>query len=240
MRETEGYESRRPFEEADDEATIERRRRRDFIRLQDARRRAYREETSLKVFPLQAMAMEDHDALMRGYRRRDDGGDDADADEGDGDVTSDEDVDENLGRKGRQHQRPGGDADATESSSLLHSSSSTPPMSSLVSSTYLSPRHPPPPPPSSSSLWSMEPRLFAMETSVGGRRRYISGHLGRFMDRYWRECDVDSRHYYELIREGVPCRLYFGEIGRNHRGIQNNNHPRSFVRIRSHHRSFHA
>ncbi|KAL3781233.1 LOW QUALITY PROTEIN: hypothetical protein ACHAW5_000548 [Stephanodiscus triporus] len=55
----------------------------------------------------------------------------------------------------------------------------------------------------------MEPRLFAMETSVGGRRRYLSGHLGRFVDRYWRECDVESRHYYELIREGSPCRLYF-------------------------------
>jgi hypothetical protein len=51
-----------------------------------------------------------------------------------------------------------------------------------------------------------------METSVGGRRQYISGHLRRFMDRYWRECDVDSKHYYELIREGAPCRLYFSEL----------------------------
>ena len=65
--------------------------------------------------------------------------------------------------------------------------------------------------PQFSTLWSMEPRLFAMETSVKGKRRYISAHLGRFMDHYWRECDVYSRHYYELIKENVPCRLYFGE-----------------------------
>ena len=58
-------------------------------------------------------------------------------------------------------------------------------------------------------LWSFEPRLFAMETALHGKRRYISAHLGRFMDHYWRECDVHNRHYYELIRESTPCRLYF-------------------------------
>ena len=58
-------------------------------------------------------------------------------------------------------------------------------------------------------LWSFEPRLFAMETALHGKRRYISAHLGRFMDHYWRECDVNNRHYYELIRESTPCRLYF-------------------------------
>ena len=61
-----------------------------------------------------------------------------------------------------------------------------------------------------SLLWSMEPRIFALETSGTGKRRYISSHLGRFMDHYWRECDLYNRHYYELIREGTPCRLYFG------------------------------
>jgi hypothetical protein len=64
---------------------------------------------------------------------------------------------------------------------------------------------------STSTLWSKEPRLFAMETTVCGKRRYISAHLGRFMDRYWKECTVDTRHYYELIKEDVPCRLYFGK-----------------------------
>jgi len=62
-----------------------------------------------------------------------------------------------------------------------------------------------------SPLWSLEPRLFAMETAMKGKRRYISTHLGRFMDHYWRECDVYNRHYYELIKENSPCRLYFGK-----------------------------
>ena len=61
-------------------------------------------------------------------------------------------------------------------------------------------------------LWCMEPRLFACETTLKGKRRYISTHLGRFMDHYWRECDVYNRHYYELIKENSPCRLYFGEL----------------------------
>lgn len=60
------------------------------------------------------------------------------------------------------------------------------------------------------SLWSTEPRIFAMEEPTSGKRRYVTCHLGRFMHHYWRGCDSSSRHYYELIREGTPCRLYFG------------------------------
>lgn len=57
-------------------------------------------------------------------------------------------------------------------------------------------------------LWSMEPRIFAVETSSTGKRKYIVGHLGRFLEFYWK-CDPTSRHYYELIHEGKPSRLYF-------------------------------
>jgi hypothetical protein len=59
------------------------------------------------------------------------------------------------------------------------------------------------------ALWCMEPRIFAFEKSATGKRKYIVGHLGRFMDYYWRKCDLKQRHYYELIREKTPCRLYF-------------------------------
>ena len=59
-------------------------------------------------------------------------------------------------------------------------------------------------------LWSMEPRIFAMETSSSGKRKYIVGNLGRFLNHYWRKSDPLHRHYYELIRENTPCRLYFG------------------------------
>ncbi|KAL9183428.1 hypothetical protein ACHAXT_004284 [Thalassiosira profunda] len=60
-----------------------------------------------------------------------------------------------------------------------------------------------------SPLWSMEPRIFALETSSTGKRRYIVSNLGRFMQHYWQESDPRRRHYYELIREQTPCRLYF-------------------------------
>ena len=60
-----------------------------------------------------------------------------------------------------------------------------------------------------SDLWCLEPRIFAVEKSKTGKRRYMVGHLGRFLDYYWRKCDPLQRHYYELIREKTPCRLYF-------------------------------
>ncbi len=60
-----------------------------------------------------------------------------------------------------------------------------------------------------SILWSKEPRLFALEYNNEGKRKYVSSHLGRFVQFYWRECDMKDRNYYELIREKTPCRLYF-------------------------------
>ena len=59
-------------------------------------------------------------------------------------------------------------------------------------------------------LWCMEPRIFAVEKSTTGKRFYIVAQLGRFMDHYWRVCNPTTRHYYEVIRENTPCRLYFG------------------------------
>jgi hypothetical protein len=58
------------------------------------------------------------------------------------------------------------------------------------------------------ALWCMEPRIFAIEKAATGKRKYIVGHLGRILDYYWRKCDPKQRHYYELIREDTPCRLY--------------------------------
>lgn len=60
--------------------------------------------------------------------------------------------------------------------------------------------------------WSMEPRIFAVETSSTGKRKYVVCHLGRFMHHYWRTCQPHARKYYELIRENTPCRLYFGAL----------------------------
>ena len=58
-------------------------------------------------------------------------------------------------------------------------------------------------------MYSTEPRIFAIETSKSGKRKYIVCHLGRFMHKYWRGSPPHARHYYELIRDTSPCRLYF-------------------------------
>ena len=58
-------------------------------------------------------------------------------------------------------------------------------------------------------LWSMEPRIFSKEVSSTGKRKYVVTSFGRFADYYWRKCVPTGRHYYELIRENTPCRLYF-------------------------------
>ena len=58
------------------------------------------------------------------------------------------------------------------------------------------------------ALWSMEPRIWSIEKSSTGKRKYIVGHTGRLIDRYWRRIGPEQRHYYELIAEGQACRLY--------------------------------
>lgn len=58
-----------------------------------------------------------------------------------------------------------------------------------------------------SALWCMEPRVFSSEKEQG-KRKYTCGHLGRFLDHYWRKTDPLRRHYYELIPQHTPCRLY--------------------------------
>ena len=58
------------------------------------------------------------------------------------------------------------------------------------------------------SLWSMEPCIWAWEISATGKRKYVVGQLGRCMDLYWYKTLAENRHGYELIREGIPCRLY--------------------------------
>jgi len=67
-----------------------------------------------------------------------------------------------------------------------------------------------------SPLWSLEPRIFATE-KANGKRKYLVGQFGRIADWYWRKTAPSSRHLYEVIREGSPCRLYFDlEFSRVH------------------------
>lgn len=78
-----------------------------------------------------------------------------------------------------------------------------------------------------SALYCLEPRIFAIESkptkphfasgmeqkiggssNTGGRRRYVAAHVGRFMDTYWCKTEPEWRHAYELIPPHTPCRLY--------------------------------
>lgn len=218
-------------------------RRHAFVRRQETQRRAFRERTSLKVYPLQAMAMQDCDELLREHRAGNDGGNGGHCPEDTEDpqrkcpLVGDVVVAPDFAHPRHKYQyRDIATAESPLSSSTSsldhdddeHDDDDAPrqrlageeedcgrPQERVMATCCSngkqseSVRSPSPSSSLSSSLWSNEPRLFAMETTVGGRRRYISAHLGRFMDRYWREYDVDTRHYYELIREGAPCRLYF-------------------------------
>jgi DNA-directed primase/polymerase protein len=74
------------------------------------------------------------------------------------------------------------------------------------------------------AIYCLEPRIFAIESKKstkmnrnstlpltdtnGGRRRYVVAHIGRFMDTYWSKTEPDWRHAYELIPPCTPCRLY--------------------------------
>jgi hypothetical protein len=58
------------------------------------------------------------------------------------------------------------------------------------------------------ALYSLEPRLFAVEKQ-GRKMRYVCAHAGRFFDKYWGKTEPVNRHAYELIRPHTPCRLYF-------------------------------
>ncbi|ETK74767.1 hypothetical protein L915_18498 [Phytophthora nicotianae] len=52
------------------------------------------------------------------------------------------------------------------------------------------------------------PRVFSFESAGDGKRRFLVASLTEFWKNYKKTRD-DQRHVYEIIREGVPCRLYF-------------------------------
>ncbi|CAH0480867.1 unnamed protein product [Peronospora belbahrii] len=52
------------------------------------------------------------------------------------------------------------------------------------------------------------PRVFSFERAGDGKRRFLVTSLADFWKTY-KTIRADQRHVYEIIREGVPCRLYF-------------------------------
>lgn len=53
------------------------------------------------------------------------------------------------------------------------------------------------------------PRVFSFEDAREGKRRFLVATLARFWDDYVQRTLATQRHVYEIIREHVPCRLYF-------------------------------
>jgi hypothetical protein len=187
-------------------------------------RSAFKEVTSLRTWPLQAKALSDLEQLVRGYIHTKGG-------HSDGHRQKKDDEDNNH-REAFLPPDPS-QPSAGDCSSTLTSSASAPsgerehklamrnprlsPEKSRLKTQYqmsfLAEQELQPPLPAAyqfgSPLWSMEPRIFSTEKSNTGKRKYVVGQLGRFMDLYWRKADPNQRHYYELIRENTPCRLYF-------------------------------
>jgi Herpesviridae UL52/UL70 DNA primase len=158
----------------------------------EQRRKTFRMQTQLKTWPLQDMAMEHLDHL--------------------------------LGRKSSAAFHGGDYLSAESSTSVSSMEASRPRLNEKVATAPVTPtasgeantrndNHDPTDPPmtttttTTSPLWSLEPRIFAIEKSQG-KRKYLVGQFGRIADWYWRKA-VPPRHLYEVIREGTPCRMYF-------------------------------
>ena len=79
----------------------------------------------------------------------------------------------------------------------------------MLDKQFVSPPSSPPSSSSSSSLYSHQPRIFAIDQDKSGRKSYAVMPYGRFVHKYFRKLTSVGRHYYELIPEDSPCRLYF-------------------------------
>jgi hypothetical protein len=207
--------SREPLKKALKEAStsVVRQRRREVTAHLKLQRAAYKEVTSLKTWPLQELAMKDFARCMSlhlGKQEKEDGVVDekqeVDVAETHGDSTglSSSSLEE------PKRTRRGENEDLSPRKSTLRHQFQMDFLRerSLGRGASLDQFH--------KALWCMEPRIFSVEKSSTGKRKYMVGHLGRFLDYYWRKIDPKHRHYYELIREKTPCRLYFGtSIGGN-------------------------
>jgi len=83
----------------------------------------------------------------------------------------------------RQHLHP---SSTTLSNSMRGSSSGTTPFMSLFC-----------------------PCVFSTETTATGSRKYLLTSYPKFIHHYYRKTQVSARNHYELIPNGLSCRLYF-------------------------------
>eukprot|EP00977_Amphora_coffeiformis_P006765 scaffold1485_cov171-Amphora_coffeaeformis.AAC.4 len=201
-------------------------RKRQVIQEQELRRSAFRSVTEMKTWHTQQQALEHFAKLKREFLGHD-------KEENDGNPQ--ENIDKNQPED--RMLRSVGSQDSEYSSSSCSSAQTTSTEGSIAQQLeakrqltdrtrspakstrkqqyyqeFIKERNQPPPLPldlsCGNALWSMEPRIWSIEKSATGKRKYIVGHTGRLLDRYWRRVDRDTRHYYELIVAGQACRLY--------------------------------
>lgn len=186
----------------------------------EAERRAFRKLTDLKTWPLQDMAMEHLDFLIRQKRSATDiAGKNAAATFHGGDYLSSESsssiesvVASTRPRLSQAEETLSNDlpqatcivnAFGAREDGETHTQTSQRPLWTTSKTQELPGQTRAP-----NALWSLEPRIFATERCQG-KRKYLVGHFGRIADWYWRKSTPTSRHLYEVIREATPCRLYF-------------------------------
>lgn len=172
----------------------------------EGRRRAFRQNTQLKTWPLQDMALEHLDYLSLSCKRAAINGRIMSQFHG-GDYLSSESSSSvssvETSRRRVEKTSPGSpvwDDGRVNARHEATTSSSDPDAASVPLVSTPEQDHP-------SALWSMEPRIFATEKSQG-KRKYLVGQFGRIADWYWRKA-TPPRHLYEVIRAETPCRLYF-------------------------------
>lgn len=193
----------------DASTNVVKQKRREVTTSLKLRRAAFKQETSLKSWPLQELGVNDYNQLMEEHLNGTNDNDDEkqeqhnDGVETHGDSTgmSSSSLDE---PKRTRRQQSNDDEDLSPRKSTMRHQFQQEFLRERALEKGASPDDFQP------ALWCMEPRIFSVEKSNTGKRKYMVGHLGRFLDYYWRKCDPKQRHYYELIREKAPCRLYFG------------------------------
>jgi hypothetical protein len=186
-----------------------RERRREISRLQQVKRSAFKEVTSLKTWPLQDLAVRHHQELMQVYLGRQN---QSVVDVGPNECNAEPDYTHGASSESAastdkkcamrdKSLSPGKSQQKQQYKSYFLEELSIPNHNVVTPSVDPATRFDP-------GLWSMEPRIFSTEKAKG-KRRYLVGHMGRVADHILRKTDRCSRHFYELIREDTPCRLYF-------------------------------
>lgn len=181
----------------------------EHSKAQQTKRSAFKELTSLKTWPLQDLAVQDYNSLVKAYLNEDDTCENVDKGSSESPTPDHKHGDSSSSCASTDRKRIMTDQNVSPSKSQLkqkclddfRTEREIPSHNVATSSCDPAKKFDP-------GLWSLEPRIFSVERSKG-KRKYLVGHLGRLMDHMWRKTEKCNRYFYELILEKTPCRLYF-------------------------------